>query len=49
MKVLRLECSGADVRKSQIFQAGRGYQIVVDGKLGDGTEGATKQFRKDND
>jgi len=48
MKVLRVNSTGADVRKWQIFLAGRGYLIVADGKFGTGTERATKQFQQDN-
>lgn len=48
MKVIRLNSVGPDVRKWQIFLTGLGYQMVVDGKFGPGTDLATKQFQKDN-
>lgn len=48
MQVLRLNSSGSDVRKWQIFLAGLGYPMVVDGKFGPGTDRSTKQFQQDN-
>lgn len=48
MKVIRINSAGSDVRKWQIFLTGLGYQIIVDGKFGSGTDRATKQFQQDN-
>lgn len=48
MKVIRLNSVGPDVRKWQIFLTGLGYQMIVDGKFGPGTDRATKQFQQDH-
>lgn len=48
MKVIRINSSGVDVRKWQIFLTGLGYQIIVDSKFGPGTDKATKKFQQEN-
>ncbi len=46
MKVIRLNSAGQDVRKWQIFLAGLGYPIIVDGKFGIKTDIHTKAFQE---
>ena len=48
MKVIRLNSVGQDVRKWQVFLTGLGYQMIVDGKFGSGTDRSTKQFQQNN-
>lgn len=48
MKILRLNSSGADVKRWQLFLSGEGYSIIADGKFGPKTESITKAFQNDN-
>lgn len=47
MKALRLNSKGADVKQWQLFLAGRGFPISVDGKFGPETEELTKAFQRE--